>query len=294
MSLATHLRRSLWTIALLVGGLSGSADAQMAIFSTPTDSPGNRAPVQVNQWFSDRSVQLWLDTGGTSPSPAGAECSGEVAGDEACFWQVECAATAGIEVVDIQAPADRPPDYIVSGIAGGGSSIRFNGGDPRGGEIGPLHIATLRIRSTGPQGEVSCGGTVVGATLDAVATPTATIAQTCGDELDWDCDGIDDSVDFCRYWPTDESLNIDSDGDGVGDPCQCGDANGDGTLTVADILHLNAGIFDPAQRGTLCDANNDGICSVSDILMVNRDLFDWRPLSTCRRQPFATTPFEFN
>jgi hypothetical protein len=87
---------------------------------------------------------------------------------------------------------------------------------------------------------------------------------------DRDQDGFPDAEDVCPDWPDDQT---DTDENGIGDACECGDQNGDGTVDVSDILAVNAAIFDPPQVTPLCDANDDGVCDVGDILAINAKIF---------------------
>jgi hypothetical protein len=98
---------------------------------------------------------------------------------------------------------------------------------------------------------------------------------------DGDGDGIPDSQDLC---PDYSSLNnADTDGNGIGDECECGDQTGDGTVDVNDILAINAAIFDPSQVTDLCDTNDDQLCDVEDILGANGKIFGAE--AYCSRYP---------
>jgi hypothetical protein len=88
---------------------------------------------------------------------------------------------------------------------------------------------------------------------------------------DFDSDQVADDEDVCPFWPN--PTQKDTDGNGIGDECECGDQNGDGTVNVNDILAVNAAIFDPAQATPLCDTNDDAGCDVADILGVNAKIF---------------------
>jgi hypothetical protein len=99
---------------------------------------------------------------------------------------------------------------------------------------------------------------------------------------DADFDGTCDPDDRCPHFAARHNL-ADIDEDGRGDECECGDANGDGRHTVADIVAINAMIFGHAVTRPLCDANDDGRCDVRDIVAVNRGIFG-APLY-CERHP---------
>jgi hypothetical protein len=115
--------------------------------------------------------------------------------------------------------------------------------------------------------------------------PVAAVVD-CGDAGDFDCDGIPNAVDVCpRFNAQDQT---DTDGNGRGDLCECGDQSGDGTVNVDDILAVNAAIFNPALTTPLCDANYDKNCDVNDILAVNAEIFSPGSSSTCRRSPFPS------
>lgn len=104
--------------------------------------------------------------------------------------------------------------------------------------------------------------------------------STPGGGADRDGDGVDDLDDVCPDWPDDQT---DSNGDGRGDACECGDQSGDGAVNIIDILEINAAIFDPALAGPLCDANDDDACNINDILAVNAKIFGAETF--CERSP---------
>lgn len=105
---------------------------------------------------------------------------------------------------------------------------------------------------------------------------------------DGDGDGIDDSNDNCPTMfnpirPIDSGAQPDSDGDGMGDPCDptplAGDFDGDGVDNAADNCPFDANDdqsdADTDQKGDICDAcpdasNADSVCplppaSITDI-----------------------------
>jgi len=70
-----------------------------------------------------------------------------------------------------------------------------------------------------------------------------------------------------------EPAQVDTDGDGRGDVCECTDQNGDGKNTVSDLVAINTAIFNPSLATPLCDGNNDGLCNVNDIIEANVEIF---------------------
>jgi arylsulfate sulfotransferase len=88
--------------------------------------------------------------------------------------------------------------------------------------------------------------------------------------LDADGDGMLDSVDPC---PAALDDGTDTDGNGIGDFCECGDQNGDGVVNVSDLLAINAAVFDPALATPLCDTNDDDECDIQDVLGANAKIF---------------------
>jgi thrombospondin type 3 repeat protein len=101
--------------------------------------------------------------------------------------------------------------------------------------------------------------------------------------LDRDGDGIPDGTDNCPYLANPDQR--DTDLNGRGDACECGDQNGDGRVDVRDIVAINLAIFNPPLVTPLCDANGDGLCNVSDIVAVNIEIFSPGATSTCAAQP---------
>jgi hypothetical protein len=104
---------------------------------------------------------------------------------------------------------------------------------------------------------------------------------------DTDGDGIADAQDVCPHFASTDQK--DSDGDGVGDACQCGDANGDGRVTVSDIVAAHKMIAGELAPGALCDANGSGPeaslrCEASDITAINRAIYG-SCIPVCARYP---------
>jgi hypothetical protein len=109
------------------------------------------------------------------------------------------------------------------------------------------------------------------------------IAYSIFHDRDSDGDGIADDLDLCPYLAG--ASGPDTDGDGRGDACECGDQDEDGRNTVLDLLAIKAAIFAPGLAGPLCDSNHDGACSVVDIVAANAEIYSSGNSSTCARQP---------
>jgi hypothetical protein len=97
--------------------------------------------------------------------------------------------------------------------------------------------------------------------------------------FDLDDDGVLDSSDLCPQFA--DPVQADTDGNGIGDACECGDQNGDGTVNVADILAINQVIFELQAKQPLRDTNDNGLCNVGDILGAN---------AYCSRYPTPVFP----
>ena len=82
---------------------------------------------------------------------------------------------------------------------------------------------------------------------------------------DWDGDCLENAEDLCPAWPQTDLGQLDSNGDGTPDECQCGDANGDGFIGEADAAFIelcvsSSALCDP----TLADTDNDGDVDLDD------------------------------
>jgi glucose/arabinose dehydrogenase len=99
--------------------------------------------------------------------------------------------------------------------------------------------------------------------------------------VDSDADGRIDPRDRCPFFASADQT--DSDGNGIGDECECGDQTGDGRVDVNDLLAIQQAIFKPALVTPLCDASGDGLCSVSDLVAANQRIFG--APAYCSRNP---------
>jgi hypothetical protein len=90
-----------------------------------------------------------------------------------------------------------------------------------------------------------------------------------GSLQDRDEDGVEDGVDNCVavYNPD----QLDTDDNGIGDVCQCGDVNLDGVTNVTDALEIARGEVLSTDDGFgRCDVDGDGTCNVVDALQIAR------------------------
>jgi hypothetical protein len=63
---------------------------------------------------------------------------------------------------------------------------------------------------------------------------------------------------------------------GVGDACECGDVNGDGSVTIADASDIARALLSPPTaalaRPALCDVGGGAACTLADAVIVRRAL----------------------
>ncbi len=61
--------------------------------------------------------------------------------------------------------------------------------------------------------------------------------------------------------------------------CSCGDTNGDGFVSAADVFHLVRSLFAAGAAPVGCaDANGDGVVSVADVFHLINYLFAGGPI----------------
>ncbi len=95
---------------------------------------------------------------------------------------------------------------------------------------------------------------------------------------DVDGDGVQDAFDRCPFTP--DPAQLDANGDGIGDACQCGDVSGDGLISSIDADLVRAWLADPTSPpaglsrcnviGAAAPAGSD--CRVDDWAVLERDL----------------------
>jgi hypothetical protein len=98
---------------------------------------------------------------------------------------------------------------------------------------------------------------------------------------DADRDGVVDAFDNCPLWANADQSDVD--GNWIGNACECGDQDGNGTVNASDLIAINMATFNPALATPLCDTNQDGLCNVSDITGANRKIFGGA--AYCSRYP---------
>ncbi len=96
------------------------------------------------------------------------------------------------------------------------------------------------------------------------------------DASDRDADGDLDLADSCPLRAN--SSQTDSNGDGVGDVCQCGDLSGDGSVTSADVSALRSHLsgqtpLSPAALERCSVRGGSATCDIVDLAILQRSLF---------------------
>lgn len=86
----------------------------------------------------------------------------------------------------------------------------------------------------------------------------------------------------------------DTDSDGLGDVCQCGDVNGSGTVGIADAVVLLRSLAVPPgavmARPDLCDVGGSPGCSVADAAILLRSLLVPPRATVSRRCATGSSP----
>lgn len=91
---------------------------------------------------------------------------------------------------------------------------------------------------------------------------------------DTDGDGVPDCADNCAYEPNNagDDVQLDSDGNGRGDSCECGNADGNTTINIFDALHIAQATLVPPLVDLIhpraCDVDGNGTCDIFDALRI--------------------------
>ncbi len=100
---------------------------------------------------------------------------------------------------------------------------------------------------------------------------------------DTDLDTVCDDVDLCPgIYSAD---NTDTNLDGIGDACQCGDINGDGSSNNDDVTEILLALWgygadtQPDNNWALCDVTGDGECNNDDVTEILLPLWGYAAYS---------------
>jgi hypothetical protein len=264
---------------------------RLADYLAICDLPLGQCRNGVGACASNADCELPNLSGVSCAAPTGTACDGTPGPDSGG----RCSFTAEVQIPSSgEAYLNLHLDYGLKGarldLCGDGSPERYDWAVNA--SVGGLD-ALVSTAPAPPAGDVAianCTDYTFGHQAGASAVAFAVTAENvnrfgpCETAGDRDCDGVLDALDHCPYLAGDDPL-ADSDEDGRGDDCECGDQNGDGLTTVADLVAINVAIFNPSQTTPLCDANNDRVCSVADIVETNTELFSPGNTSTCAFQP---------
>ena len=128
------------------------------------------------------------------------------------------------------------------------------------------------------------GSDVIWLTLapDGVVTRARLLGALSPATGDYDADGTEDAVDNCPVHPNGTPPQPDSGGvesslpDGVGDPCQCGDVDGDGKVLQSDVDAVRLFLAEPAlalpfpDKCNVAGKSGAAECDVLDLVVLTR------------------------
>ena len=264
-----------WRVLLLIATALGAplTGAALDVFQDPSDT-GNVGNIGVIGSLpiggGPQSYHLYLFQGLTpSTDPDPNNLCNLADGDELCGWDLDVVATgavtftaADIGLLDVVLNFDPNVDN---------QRMRLNGGNPIDPIPGAEKLISVTAQATGP-GTIEVQGKLVvlaDLTTVQVATPAAPIVLVQA-LVDSDGDGLVDVDDLCPDFASPN--NTDTNGDGFGDVCQCGDVliNASFVVDVFDCQRMSAcsvGLSGPgapdcdASKG---DTDNDGDIDVFD------------------------------
>jgi hypothetical protein len=126
-------------------------------------------------------------------------------------------------------------------------------------------VAPLVVNSFVERGSYRAAITVLGF-FRAEFSPL--IAPPIPSKRDQDGDQIPDDGDNCPFFPN--TNQKDTDGDGRGDACECGDFTGDGRVNTTDARLIQRCAMGQIPCSELCDVTGEGICSTTDARLIQR------------------------
>ncbi len=126
---------------------------------------------------------------------------------------------------------------------------------------------------------VSLGGQIVNLESDGDGDGIGDSHDNCPsthntDQTDTDADDVGQACDNCPFEPNNagEDIQRDTDGNGRGDACECGNADRSTAVDIFDALHIAQGTLTPPLVTMIhpraCDADGSGTCDIFDALRV--------------------------
>ena len=270
-------------IALATVIAASPAHAVFEVFhSTAPDGTAPEVPADVPIGGA-RTLHLFVDNGSAaSPSEP---CAGTApSGDEVCMWDLLIDCDPNLTIAGYT-PAG---DVVANPQA---TFIRFNGGDPINGTLGPSDIGMLEITAVGA-GDCTVNGEQwvdTGLTAQPAAQGLA-LASACEDG---DGDDVCNASDPCMSYANTDFT--DSNGDGIPNECQCGDTGANnGLLQAADAFAIASCVTSPGtctQDIGLSDTDNNGMFQSADAFNVATQVISGSATAytlTCARRPEGT------
>jgi hypothetical protein len=240
--------------------------------------------------FPTVTHHLWFDAGSVPTTPASAACDGTGGtnpgqGTDVCMYDLHLVAGPGITieaVTDVAPGLVRTPDLqLSSGV------LRINAGDPLLGQRGIHEIAQLLLASSANDSVMLEG--VMSVNTDLVGNPLGPGVPLLHSGVDTDQDGLCDKRDPC---PDFANTITGLATTGIPPECLCGDADGNGFITSADLIGINVCV----QNNALCDqdlvdADVNGFTTSVDIIATNAVVNGAPPYTLrCARRPTGFPP----
>lgn len=117
-----------------------------------------------------------------------------------------------------------------------------------------------------------CAPRFAGARPALAAWLLAAPALAQGPLPDFDGDFVPDPLDNCERVPNgaNQDDQADSDADGIGDACECGDADTNGFIDSSDARLIQRCSVGSIPCPALCDVTADGLCNTTDARLIQR------------------------